>query len=127
MPIHSWLVQQELRVEISGISSLSVDYLTYLIPSELARSPKLKSVCMLAEAERIKRNVTYAAHEYKTHTFDILIKKMIWPVLYHYALGFTICVTYIGVGGYRIRTILWSWKNCMTGAVRRMLHFTNKS
>jgi hypothetical protein len=48
-----------------------------------ARAAKKVSLCMNADAERLKRNITYALHEYKSHDFDTL-KKMMWNVLYYH-------------------------------------------
>jgi hypothetical protein len=50
---------------------------------KLARGSKKKSLCSTADAERLKRNLTYALHEYKTHDF-VTFKKMMWNVLYHH-------------------------------------------
>ena len=49
----------------------------------LARLPKLKSMCTTADAERLKRNMTYALHQYKSHDFE-KFRTMIWAVLYHH-------------------------------------------
>jgi hypothetical protein len=48
-----------------------------------ARATKKVSLCTNADAERLKRNLTYALHEYKSHDFDTF-KKMMWNVLYHH-------------------------------------------
>jgi hypothetical protein len=37
----------------------------------------------VADAERLKRNLTYALHQYKSATFEIF-KRMIWALLYHH-------------------------------------------
>ncbi len=49
----------------------------------LARASKKVSNCTTADAERLKRNLTYALHEYKTHDFSTF-KKMMWNVLEHH-------------------------------------------
>ena len=49
----------------------------------LARAPKKTSKCTSADAERLKRNMNYALHEYKSHDFETF-KKMIWCVLEHH-------------------------------------------
>ena len=49
----------------------------------LAKMGKKKSMCSTADAERLKRNMTYALHEYKSHDFGTF-KKMSWAVLYHH-------------------------------------------
>jgi hypothetical protein len=49
----------------------------------LARAAKKDSKCSTADAERLKRNMTYALHEYKSHDFATF-KKMSWAVLYHH-------------------------------------------
>ena len=50
---------------------------------KLARASKKVSLCSTADAERLKHNLTYALHEYKTHDFKTF-KKMVWNVLYHH-------------------------------------------
>jgi hypothetical protein len=45
----------------------------------LARGPKYKSRLSLADAERLKQNLTYALHQYKGEDFATF-KKMIWAV-----------------------------------------------
>jgi hypothetical protein len=42
-----------------------------------------KSECKAADAERLKRNLTYALHQYKGEDFETF-KQMIWAVLYHH-------------------------------------------
>jgi hypothetical protein len=49
----------------------------------LARAAKKDSKCTTADAERLKRNMTYALHEYKSHDFATF-KKMSWAVLFHH-------------------------------------------
>ena len=50
---------------------------------KLARLPKYKSDCTTADAERLKRNMNSALHQYKSHDF-VTFKRMIWAVLYHH-------------------------------------------
>jgi hypothetical protein len=50
---------------------------------KLARLPKYKSECTSADAERLKRNMNSALHQYKTDDF-VTFKRMIWAVLYHH-------------------------------------------
>jgi hypothetical protein len=49
----------------------------------LARLPKKKSMCSTADAERLKRNMNSALHEFKSHDFPTF-KRMIWAVLNHH-------------------------------------------
>jgi hypothetical protein len=49
----------------------------------LARAAKKVSKCSTADAEGLKRNMTYALHEYKSHDFATF-KKMSWAVLFHH-------------------------------------------
>jgi hypothetical protein len=49
----------------------------------LAHAAKSVSECTTADAERLKRNMTYALHQYKTESFEIF-KRMIWAVFYHH-------------------------------------------
>ena len=50
---------------------------------KLARLAKYKSECTTADAERLKRNMNSALHQYKSHDFATF-KRMIWAVLYHH-------------------------------------------
>jgi hypothetical protein len=48
-----------------------------------AKAKKDVSLCTTADAERLKRNLSYAVHEYKLVKFPTF-KKMVWSVLYHH-------------------------------------------
>jgi hypothetical protein len=50
---------------------------------KLARAKKGTIMCSTADTERLKRNMTYALHEYKSHDFETF-KRMSWAVFYHH-------------------------------------------
>ena len=50
---------------------------------KLARQAKKYSQCSTADAERLKRNMNSALHEFKSHDF-VTFKSQIWAVLYHH-------------------------------------------
>jgi hypothetical protein len=49
----------------------------------LAYAKKSKSKCTTTDAERLKRNMTYALHQYKSEDYDTF-KTMIWAVFFHH-------------------------------------------
>jgi hypothetical protein len=48
-----------------------------------AYAAKSKSECMTADAERLKHNLTYMLHQYKSEDYETF-KRMIWAVFYHH-------------------------------------------